>query len=386
MNTWCILTGEYPPGCGGVGDYTVLLAEALAASGAGVSVFRPPAAAAAPDVPGVSVVTLPDRFGRASRAELDRVLDGSRMRVLVQYVPNVFGMRGLNVPWCRWLLHRARRRGTDVRVMFHEPYFYFSWRRPHWNALAVGQRLMAGLLLRASREIYVSTDSWRRYLGNLVPAGSPVPITLPIPSTVPRHSPDDRIRSRRAILGLTGSRRVVGHFGTYGALIAPMLRERLVGLLTAESMACAVCIGDGSRDFVRDLLERHPRLSGRVLAFGRMPGSEAAASIAACDLLLQPYPDGVTTRRTSTMAALLNGTPVVTTSGALTEPIWSTTQAVAMVPVGDTRSFVRTTRLLLANTTEQEALGRRGEATYRKHFSIEHTLTQLQGRFSGEAA
>ena len=143
MNTWCILTGEYPPGCGGVGDYTVLLAEALAASGAGVSVFRPPATAAAPDVPGVSVVTLPDRFGRASRAELDRVLDGSRMRVLVQYVPNVFGMRGLNVPWCRWLLHRARRRATDVRVMFHEPYFYFSWRRPHWNALAVGQRLMA---------------------------------------------------------------------------------------------------------------------------------------------------------------------------------------------------------------------------------------------------
>ena len=86
------------------------------------------------------------------------------------------------------------------------------------------------------------------------------------------------------------------------------------------------------------------------------------------------------------MAALLNGTPVVTTSGALTEPIWSATHAVAMAPVGDARSFVRTTRLLLANTAEQEALGRRGEAVYRKHFAIEHTLTQLQGRLSGEAA
>jgi glycosyltransferase involved in cell wall biosynthesis len=386
MNTWCILTGEYPPDCGGVGDYTVLLAEALAASGAGIRVFRPPAASAAPEVPGVTVVTLPDRFGRASRDELDRVLDASRTRVLVQYVPNAFGMRGVNLPWCRWLLHRARKHGTDVRVMFHEPYFYFSWRRPQWNGLAVGQRLMAALLLRASREIYVSTDSWRIYLGNLMTSKSPLPITLPIPSTIPRHAPDDRIRSRRAILSLTGSRRVVGHFGTYGPLIAPMLQERLVALLNAESMTCAVCIGDGSRAFVRELLARHSRLSGRVLAFGRMAGREAAATIAACDLLVQPYPDGVTTRRTSTMAALLNGTPVVTTYGTLTEPIWSTTQAVAMVPVRDTRSFVRTTRLLLANTTEQEALGRRGEAVYRKHFAMEHTVTQLQARLSGEAA
>ena len=386
MNRWSILTGEYPPDCGGVGDYTVLLAEALASSGADVSVFRPPSMSPAPNVSGVNVFTLPDRFGRRSRDELDRILDGSQARVLVQYVPNAFGMRGLNVPWCRWLLRRARRRGTDVRVMFHEPYFYFSWKRPHWNALAVGQRLMAGLLLRASRETYVSTDSWRRYLGNLMPSGKPDPITLPIPSTIPRHSPDDRIQARRAILSLTGSRRVVGHFGTYGPQIAPLFRQRLVPLLAGESMTCAVCIGDGSRAFVRDLLERHPRLAGRVLAFGRTSGSDVAATIAACDLLLQPYPDGVTTRRTSTMAALLNGTPVVTTSGALTEPIWSATHAVAMAPVGDARSFVRTACLLLANTAEQEALGRRGEAVYRKHFAIEHTLTQLQGRVSGEAA
>jgi glycosyltransferase involved in cell wall biosynthesis len=219
-----------------------------------------------------------------------------------------------------------------------------------------------------------------------MPPAAPAPITLPIPSTIPRHAPDDRIRSRRAILGLTGSRRVVGHFGTFGALIAPMLRVRLQALLSAEPTACAVCIGAGSRSFVREFLDRHPNLSGRVLAFGRTSGMEAAATIAACDLLLQPYPDGVTTRRTSVMAGLLNGCPVVTTAGALTETVWADTRAVAMASVSDVASFVRTTRLLLANTAEQEALGRRGEAVYRKRFAIEHTLTQLQGRLSGEAA
>ena len=74
--------------------------------------------------------------------------------VLLEYVPNALGARGANVPFCAWLL-RLRRRGVDVRVMFHEPYFYFSWHRPWRNGLAVVQRLMAALLVRASSVAYL---------------------------------------------------------------------------------------------------------------------------------------------------------------------------------------------------------------------------------------
>jgi glycosyltransferase involved in cell wall biosynthesis len=382
---WSIVTCELPPNCGGVGDYTVQVASALAAEGADVTVYTPPRAGSTFEVPHVRLVTLPDQFGRRSRDELDQSLDRASSCVLVQWVPNGFGCRGLNVPWCHWLLHRARRRQTDVRVMFHEPYFYFSWRIER-NVLAVGQRLMAGLLARASRQIYVPTDSWHRYLGSLIPPSRPDPITLPIPSTIPRHRPDDRIRSRRAILGLTGCRRIVGHFGTYGTHVAAMLRRRLIALLAAEPAVAAVCIGAGSRSFVRAVLEKNEHLSGRVLAFGRAPGREVAATLAACDLLLQPYPDGVTTRRTSVMAGLFNSCPVLTTSGELTEPIWSSTQAVAMVPAGDPVSFVRAARRLLAERAEQDLLIARGEAAYRTHFDLQHTITQLQRERTGEAA
>ena len=73
---------------------------------------------------GVDLIALPDTYGRASRRRIaEHVGSRSTIRdVLVQYVPTAYGLKGANVPWCRWLLDLSRRR-TDVRVMFHEPYF-----------------------------------------------------------------------------------------------------------------------------------------------------------------------------------------------------------------------------------------------------------------------
>jgi len=125
---------------------------------------------------------LPDAFGRASRVQMERAFASTPGAILLQYVPNALGWRGANLPFCSWF-SRLGRRVADVRVMFHEPYFYFTWRRP-WapaNALALAQRLMARLLIRGADRVYYSTDAWHRYL----PAADKRPETLPIPSTIP---------------------------------------------------------------------------------------------------------------------------------------------------------------------------------------------------------
>ena len=176
MTHWTILTCEYPPGCGGVGDYTAQVAAALAEAGDTVTVFCPPRAVPAPrdlgdfvEPPGVEVVMLDDVYGSIGRRTIDQRLGDQRLgrgpsTILVQYVPTGFGLRGANIPWCRWLLERRRRHGDDVRVMFHEPYFEFTWSPIRQNALAVAERLMARMLLRAASRVYLSTDAWRRYL------------------------------------------------------------------------------------------------------------------------------------------------------------------------------------------------------------------------------
>ena len=382
MQTWAILTPEFPPLCGGVGDYTAQVAAALAARGDDVTVFTPPQAAAPLPVPGVTLVTLGDIYGPASRIEIDRCVADRATTMLVQYVPTAFGLKGANVPWCRWLLERSQRPRADVRVMFHEPYFDYGWKPLHQGPLSIVQRAMARILLRIGGTTYLSTDAWRpRLMRYARERERRCFVTLPIPSTIPRSLDGDAVRELRRELhddpASTGA--VVGHFGTYGTHVAPMLRQALESLLHADPRLTAICAGAGGDVFAHAVASARPVLAGRIRGFGRTSPGRTATILAACDLMLQPFPDGVTTRRTSVMASLQSGRPVLTTTGHLTESVWRETGAVAMTASDDGRAFVETACRLLADPGERAALATRGERTYRERFALEHTIATLRG-------
>jgi glycosyltransferase involved in cell wall biosynthesis len=256
--------------------------------------------------------------------------------------------------------------------MFHEPYFYFGWRRPWRNALAIVQRRMARELLHASSEAYLSTATWRRYLEPWAPTSLSMHV-LPIPSSIPRVADEAAVRLWRARFGT----RVAGHFGTFGSDVARELLPILRQLLSQEPSLTFVCAGDGSDHFVRDLLRRHRDLQDRVIPTGRLDPVDASAALQACDLLVQPYPDGITTRRTSAMAGPANGVPVVSTDGALTEDVWRETGAVSLVRARDAAALADRVSTLLDDGRARRSLAARGRETYAREFALEVTLDRL---------
>jgi len=94
--------------------------------------------------------------------------------------------------------------------------------------------------------------------------------------------------------------------------------------------------------------------------------------------LIQPYPDGVTSRRTSVMACLSQARPVVTTRGRLTEPLWAGSGAVALADVGDAGRFAEEAVRLLADATARARLGARGRQLYDDTFSVDRVVTALR--------
>lgn len=374
---WHIVTPELPPTCGGVGDYVAQLAPALAAATRErVTVWAPAVGTDVPPLQGVEIVQLPDRFGARSRALLQQRLasEPAGSRLLVQYVGNVFGMRGANVPFCRWLAERARA-GQDVRVMVHEPYLYLTWRPDHL-VVALAQRLMARELIRAASRVYLSTATWKRYLSRFSDTGLQSAIVLPIPSGIPCVSEPARVKAARQA-ALKGSSFLVGHFGTYGTHIAPVLERTLVTLLRQAPGATALCLGARSDAFVAAVRGREPWLSDRLTARGWQSADDVSVGLQACDVLVQPYPDGVTTRRTTTLAGLANGVAVVTTRGALTEDVWIESGAVAFARAGDAGGLAATTRDLLGARRRRQDLATRGRALYDERFDLRHTVAAL---------
>jgi glycosyltransferase involved in cell wall biosynthesis len=374
---WHLLTGEYPPGGGGVGEYTRALAGALAAEARELHVWAP--AEASSDG---RVTVHPVRgFGRRGREELGNALDGfpSPRRLLVQYAPQAFGMRGMNVGFCRWVLSRARR-GDEVRVMFHEPFVEFSLAHPARNPLAAANRVMAMLLLRAATVAYVSTPAWERLLRRWAPRRLGAMQWLPIPSTVPSVDDPEGVARVRAQVGAGPEVRVVGHFGTYGGMVGPLLEPVLRAVLSPPSRAVALLLGDGGPAFAARL-KADPALRGRVAAPGRLPADRLSLHLQACDVAVQPYPDGVTARRTSVMAVLANGVATVTTDGRFTEDEWRT-GPIPLAPAGDAGALAAATLDLLDDHARRRALGQAGRDFYRTHFSMERTIDVLLG---GEA-
>jgi glycosyltransferase involved in cell wall biosynthesis len=325
-------------------------------------------------------------LGALSPADLRRVgrqLDQfpAPRRLLVQWVPHAFGYRSMNVGFCRWLWSRAARHGDRVEVMAHEAFLSFgrNWKQ---TGAALVHRLMTVLLLRAAAVVWVSIPEWEERFRPYT-LGRRVPFRwLPIPSNIPvvdHPAAVERIRLRYR----AGSGMLIGHFGTHGWPITSVL-EPILSVLRDEPELTILLIGVGSEEFRKELLRRKPELGPLIQATGPLPPEDLSAHITACDLLIQPYPDGVSSRRGSMMVGLAHSKPIVTTWGPLTAPLWREAGALRLAPAKDAPAFAQLIRELCRDPQERHRMGLASRKLYDEHFELSHTISSLRGSASLE--
>lgn len=375
---WLILTGEYPPAAGGVSDYSQQVAEGLAARGEEVTVYTPERAgrdANKPERGKVHVEGLPGHFGwkglRRLRACLNRQPPGGR--ILIQYVPHAFGWKAMNVPLCVWL---AAQRRHALWIMFHEVAYPFhrsqSWRH---NLLARVNEWMARRLVQRAERVLVSTTAWLPRLENICPRMVAAELAA-VPSNF------ETLKSGKPPPSLDlpgkGDGPVLGHFGTFSTGVRQRLAVLVPAILARCPEATFFMLGRGSAAFADQMKNNNPYLGNRIVGAGELPRETVPVAIAACDLMIQPYADGINTRRTSTMCSLALSRPVVTQTGANSEPIWQESHGVHLVEGKNPESWAAAVRHLLDAPNERRDLSARGATLYRTHFSLEKTLDLLR--------
>jgi glycosyltransferase involved in cell wall biosynthesis len=379
-NEWHLITCEYPPKVGGVSEYAFVMARELARAGDEVHVWCESSEDETPQSPGVIVHRELGSFSPRDLRRAGKLLDefpGPR-RLFVQWVPHGYGYHSMNVFFCLWLRMRAclraKTKRDQVEIMFHEVWLSFgiSWKA---NIAAAVHRVMVALLKGAASRIWISCEAWRKFLqGAKAPVG-----WLPVPSTVPADAQPESIAAiqRRCCEGAASQ--IVGHLGIGDALVEEQLRHVVPGLLRQSKDACFLLIGKRSDGFSQELQNAYPDIAARIYCSGMLASGEISAHIGACDLLVQPYVDGISTRRTAAMAVLANGRALLTTSGHSTEPFWLDCRQLAIVPAGDTRALIARVSQLLDDDRERGQMAASGKQLYHALFDASVSVEVLRG-------
>jgi glycosyltransferase involved in cell wall biosynthesis len=369
---WQIITGEYPPQPGGVGDYTYRLAEALAQRSEDVHIWVPASHfSQVPAVKHVEVHRLPAGFGLQWLLALDRGLAAfsNEQTVLVQYVPHMYGWKAMNIAFCCWL---AARRHRKVWVMFHEVAFPFKSGQP-WRhkVLAVTHRLMAWIVLHSAQQSFTSIEPYRNLLSRIAPKAKVH--LLRLFSNVPFGRSEDP--DHHSQIATSSSERVVGMFSSFGAETWKLLEETLPNLLGNSSFKFLM-IGPGS-SFIEQFCRTFPEFKGRVSTTGRVNALQAGSYLQACNVLLQLYPEGACVARGTLVAAMASGVPVVTTSGPLTGSLLGSSGALAFADA-EPLAICRVLEDLLADPLAARRLGAAGRRLYETDFDIAVTVATLR--------
>ena len=154
--------------------------------------------------------------------------------------------------------------------------------------------------------------------------------------------------------------------------------DRSIPALIDATDCHVLLLGRRSDETARELVASRPRLVDRLHATGVLTNAAVSQHIAACDLMMQPYPDGVSTRRTSAMVGLSHGVPIVTTNGWLTEPLWEESGALELVRADDPGMLATAAARLLELPARRETLALRGRELYQSRFDIGHSIRTLR--------
>jgi glycosyltransferase involved in cell wall biosynthesis len=276
--------------------------------------------------------------------------------VAVPYNPFLYGRWGFAPSLMRDVARvRCRPSRPRVTLVVHETYVDIR----DWKSLLMStwQRFQLLTLLVVADHAFASIETWAAKLSRVrrtthLPSGSALP---------------DRRATRaytRAELGVS-DRFVIatlstGHPSHLTSYVTSSLRR------IAATDASTTFLQLGATASAVDGIP--PSMS--VIRPGRLPPERLAAFLAAADLLLTPFEDGVSTRRTSFIAGLQQGVAVVGTTGALTDTMLESAN-LELVEVGHPEVFAERAVLLAADHDRRGHAAAAGRALFETHFTWE---------------
>jgi len=351
----CLISGEFPPMVGGMGDYTRELAKALAQLGHRVGVLTSVLGREGGE--SFSVYPWVSKWGFSSWRVILTLIKEIEPQILhLQYQAAAYGMHpAINLfPW-------------RLRLIRHRPYLLVTFhdlRVPYLFPKAGPVRRWAIVALARGCDGIIVTN-----VGDEVEArgcGLEPPL-IPIGSNISPRLPVGYDRQEwRARWGIK-EETLLSYFGLlHGSKGVDTLFRALARLLEEGERVKLLMVGGktGASDpttiaYARwmEALGQELGLGDRLLWTGYLDDEEVSANLLASDICVLPYKDGVSLRRGSLMAALAHGLPIISTRPAIQVKELIEGENIALVPSDDVEALAAKIRELAASERLRRRLG-----------------------------
>jgi glycosyltransferase involved in cell wall biosynthesis len=374
-----LVTGEYPPDEGGVGDFTQEIGKGLAALGHDVHVLT----SKSPVSSLQSSITLHREISNWGWGCWRQVLQIARREQLdvlnVQFQTAAYRMH----PAIHFVPKRRNR--PPVAVTFHDlrvPYLFPKAGPLRQKAVEMLAKRADGVIV-TNREDAAEFSNLKSQIPNLV--------RIPIGSNITPRLPAGYDRNAwRARWGIEPNDLLLGYFG--------FLNERKGGEDLVETLAALVSQGHpahlllvggrvGSSDptnvaYARrtDHLIAERGLTERVHRTGFAPPDEVSASLNAVDVCVLPYRDGASLRHGSLHACLAHGRAVVTTSPTVETPEFRDGESMSLSPAEDIKALANRVAQI-ATDPELRARLEQGAASLAAEFTWDRVAARTASLF-----
>jgi len=364
-----LITGEFPPMQGGVGDFTRELARALAALDHDVHILtsrgRGGVGQEEANEPYTIHRVVPGWGWGCTRAIRRWIAEHRPDVVNVQYQAAAYAMRPAIhlLPW--WLRRMANR--PAVVVTYHDlkvPYLFPKAGPLRWPAvLALARWADAAIVTNEQDHLALKRYPSLAASIALIPIGSNIAVQPP--------AGYDRV-AWRARYDVAPDDFLLAYFGFLKESKGGETLLRALYRLAADSSLIPgtdphlLMIGGrvSSSDPTDQVYLRHIEsliaqlgLSDRIHWTGYTSPEEVSANLLAADVCVLPYHDGASFRRGSFMAALAHGRPVVSTRPGVHLPELRDGENVILVPPGDADALAAAVGRLATDPALQQRLG-----------------------------
>jgi len=373
-----IISPAFPPDRDGVGDYTSVLADGLSERN-DVMVITSERKGLSSDEKGkIEIIRKVRNWGGYDVFNILSLCKSfSPDMVIIQYVSFLYGRGGINLIFP--LISIILRMYYKVLTMIHEPFVSFEYSIKQ-SLMSLVQKGMLFFIVMGSDKIAVSILAWNRMLKKYFFWRKKDFVWIPVSSNI-------RIASEFPVvkrLNGFGRKPLLVFFGSlHFSKMIDFVFDSLDALIKKGYDAGLIVIGHKEDSLLPSITNIPSYIKERVLYTGYCSNEEASKYLSMSDMFLLPLIDGVSSRRTTVMAALKHGVPVVTTSGFLTDEIFLRESFTVLSPSNNKESFLKNVERLAEDESLRKSIGKKGRDAYNKYFSeklmvdryIDHALT-----------